>query len=115
MGSEPRMTLQTLKVLNVLLAHPLGEHYGLEICHAADLPGGTIYPILVRLEQAGWLTSAWEDINEATEGRRRRRFYQLTGTGAQRARQAIQEANQASQSEWVTFPDKSRRLGEAPA
>src|SRR5512132_394997 len=75
MGSEPRMTLQTLKVLKVLFSDPLGEHYGLEIANQAGLKSGTIYPILVRLEEYKWVTSDWEEIDPVVEGRRPRRYY----------------------------------------
>lgn len=97
---EPRITVPTLKVLVALMADPLGEHYGLELCHAVRLPGGTIYPILARLEQAGWLTSAWENIDEKTAGRRRRRYYKLTDNGAQRAVQELREAASVPQPVW---------------
>jgi DNA-binding PadR family transcriptional regulator len=43
---------------------------------AFDLPEGTIYPALHRLERAGWVTSSWD----ATSGRRRR-VYALTDAG----------------------------------
>ena len=43
---------------------------------------GTLYKALGRLEQFGLLTSAWEDAAAASEGRPRRRLYQLTGEGA---------------------------------
>jgi hypothetical protein len=36
MGAEPRMTLETLRVLKALLAEPLGEHYGLELAKRPD-------------------------------------------------------------------------------
>jgi PadR family transcriptional regulator PadR len=101
MGTQPRMTLQTLAVLQVLANAPLEEHYGLEICQAAGLAGGTIYPILARLERAGWLTSAWEEIDESAEGRRRRRFYRLTPTGIERTRHAFEEARQTL---WLPTP-----------
>ena len=42
-----------------------------------DLPEGTIYPALHRLEDAGLLSSAWAD----GDGRRRR-VYALTSAGA---------------------------------
>jgi PadR family transcriptional regulator PadR len=42
-----------------------------------DLPEGTIYPALHRLEDAGLLSSRWAD----AEGRRRR-IYALTSKGA---------------------------------
>jgi DNA-binding PadR family transcriptional regulator len=46
---------------------------------ALDLPEGTIYPALHRLQRAGLLESSWEDSTG-----RRRRVYSLT-TGGHRA------------------------------
>ena len=43
---------------------------------AFDLPEGTVYPALHRLEQSGLLASSW-----ATETGRRRRVYRLTARG----------------------------------
>jgi DNA-binding PadR family transcriptional regulator len=40
-----------------------------------DLPEGTVYPALHRLEHSGFLSSAWSD------GGRRRRVYELTARG----------------------------------
>src|SRR5215470_13536580 len=45
---------------------------------AFDLPEGTIYPALHRLEQAGLLSSTWT----TPPGGRRRRVYSLTKGGA---------------------------------
>ena len=42
-----------------------------------DLPTGTIYPALRRLEQAGLITGSWSVV-----GGRRRREYRLTATGS---------------------------------
>ena len=42
-----------------------------------DLPTGTVYPALHRLEQAGLVRSHW-----STEGGRRRRSYELTQAGS---------------------------------
>ena len=43
---------------------------------------GTLYKALSRMEEAGWLTSAWEDPDVAvTEGRPRRRLYSITADG----------------------------------
>jgi PadR family transcriptional regulator PadR len=95
MGAKPRMTIPTLRVLAALLADPLAEHYGLELSRAAGLPSGTIYPILTRLQSAGWLTGVWEEIDEAAEGRRRRRYYRLTGTGREQARAAVTQHTRA--------------------
>src|SRR3982750_3826193 len=88
-GGQFRMTLQTQLVLRAMLERPTHEFYGLEICKASGLASGTIHPILSRLEQAGWLTSRWEDIDPHEEGRPRRRFYSLSPEGAERARDAL--------------------------
>jgi PadR family transcriptional regulator, regulatory protein PadR len=55
-----------------------------------DLPEGTIYPALHRLEAAGLLDSDWADA-----GGRRRRVYALTVRGA--------EALAAEQAQWRRF------------
>lgn len=90
--AEPRMTLATQAVLGALLARPADERYGLEIADAAGLPGGTIYPILIRLEQLGWLESRWEDVNPQEEGRPPRRYYRFSEAGAQAATAALNKA-----------------------
>lgn len=83
---EPvRVTLQTLRILQVLMGNPSGEHYGMDLLRDARVSSGTLYPILRRLEKAGWLTSRWEELPEDGAGRPRRRYYQLTGAGASRA------------------------------
>lgn len=90
MGDEPRMTLPTQLVLKVFLDDFRREQYGLEVAKQAGLPSGTIYPLLARLEAAGWLESGWENIDESREGRRRRRYYRLTGLGARKARRVLE-------------------------
>jgi len=90
MKRGPRITLQTELVIRALLDDPASKHYGLEICQLVGLPSGTVYPILARLEQAGWVESFWEDpaVHEAA-GRPRRRFYQLASGGAELCREAL--------------------------
>ncbi|MCD7441252.1 PadR family transcriptional regulator [Streptomyces lincolnensis] len=67
--------------------------YGLELSKLSGLPNGTLFPLLERLRQAGWVERYWEqdDIAEA-EGRPRRRFYRLTTKGADHAPLALAEA-----------------------
>lgn len=48
--------------------------WGLEVCRKLDLLPGTVYPILQRMEAAGWLTSSWGDITDKTTGPRRRNY-----------------------------------------
>lgn len=83
------MTIPTQRVLRALLDDPERECYGLQIGDAAELPSGTVHPILARLERLGWVQSRWEDVDPHTEGRPARRFYRLTSLGVERARMAL--------------------------
>jgi PadR family transcriptional regulator, regulatory protein PadR len=114
MPDEPRTTFQTLQVLKVLLEEPAARHYGLEIAKQADLPTGTIYPILARLERAGWVTSDWEVAEPAAVGRPRRRFYRLSADGAEQAGLRVRQAQQALTPRSRGLPRLKPR-GEAPA
>lgn len=87
-----RMSLTILRILEVLYANPDREHYGLEIARTANVSNGALYPALERLTRAGYLTSALEDIDEAAEGRRKRRYYQLTEDGRALAATELRDA-----------------------
>ena len=92
---EPRITGPTLKVLGALLSSGRIELSGAEIARATNLASGTLYPILFRLERAGWLESRWEEDYPRALGRPRRRFYQVTGVGARNARAAVKDLESA--------------------
>lgn len=91
MGSDIRMTAPTLKVLAALLGARGQEACGSEIAKATKLPSGTLYPILYRLEGAGWLTARQEQGDPTDLGRPRRRYYRVTALGAAKTRQAADE------------------------
>ncbi|MDH2393979.1 helix-turn-helix transcriptional regulator [Streptomyces sp. HNM0663] len=102
-----KMTLHTQTVLRALLGRGAeGERrtaalaeglYGLELSRMTGLPNGTLFPILERLRQAGWVERYWEaDASAEAEGRPRRRFYRLTHYGAERAPHALAEATAAA-------------------
>ena len=57
---------------------------------ALDLPTGTVYPALRRLERAGWLASEWDVVSG-----RKRRTYRLTRSG--------EHALAAERTEWREF------------
>jgi PadR family transcriptional regulator PadR len=89
MVNAPRMTVTTQAVLGALLGAD-GEVFGLEIVRTTGLGAGTIYPILQRLQAAGWVTARWESPDEAHDaGRPARRYYHLTHTGHARAEHAL--------------------------
>jgi PadR family transcriptional regulator, regulatory protein PadR len=69
---------------------------------AFDLPEGTIYPALHRLERAGLLTSSW-----STHGGRRRRVYRISPKGGR--------VLERQRGEWSAFAAAVQRVvrGEA--
>lgn len=83
------MTLATQLVLTTLLREPRREHYGLEIVHSTGLRSGTVFPILARLEKAGWVRSRWERVATRQANRARRHYYRMTGHGVTAARCAL--------------------------
>jgi PadR family transcriptional regulator, regulatory protein PadR len=82
---DVRMSLQTLRVLEAFLDNPTDEMSGADVQKRSTLASGTLYPILLRLEAAGWFTSRWEAIDPSSAGRPRRRLYRLTPGGLRRA------------------------------
>jgi DNA-binding MarR family transcriptional regulator len=100
---DPKMTLHTQTVLRALTGRGAdGERrqallteglYGLELSRLTGLPNGTLFPLLERLRQAGWVERYWEQDNLAeAEGRPRRRYYRITSRGAERAPVALAQA-----------------------
>jgi PadR family transcriptional regulator len=84
MDGPVRVTNPLLDVLTVLLeAFEDGgrELHGWAIMKATARSGPTVYGVLDRLEDAHWITGRWED-HHPQPNRPRRRFYQLTPTGA---------------------------------
>ena len=74
-----RMTQVAALVLRAVAA---GYRYGFDVMETCDLPSGTVYPALRRLEKAAYLKSSWEDAALAhAEGRPKRRTYELTPLG----------------------------------
>jgi len=88
--SQPRLTSHTLKVLAALMAP--SEQSGADIARLTKMASGTLYPILLRLEEAGWVESHWEADDPHKLGRPRRRLYRVTGVGARKAKSAIRDA-----------------------
>ncbi|SDT74652.1 PadR family transcriptional regulator [Actinoplanes derwentensis] len=97
-----RLTTPRVLVLQALLKDPALERYGLDLAHHAGLEPGTIYPILVAFETAGWLRSRDEDIDVHAEGRPRRRYYQLTPAGVTAAQESLARAARRSKSRPAT-------------
>jgi PadR family transcriptional regulator, regulatory protein PadR len=80
-----RISFQTLKVLETFLENVSDELAGADVQKRSGVASGTLYPILLRLEAAGWFISRWERVDPVAAGRPRRRLYRLTPNGLARA------------------------------
>lgn len=87
--AQLRVTTAVAAVLTVFLSEPDGPRYGLELMHATGQPSGTLYPILTRLQQAGWVEGEWERADASEIGRPPRRYYRLTPEGVAAGRAAL--------------------------
>lgn len=102
-----RLSMQTLKLLQVFLASPAEPRYGLELMEHTGLQSGTVYPALHRLESSGWLLSHEEDVDASVAGRPARRLYHLTPTGLSGATEALEPFRDATR---VTMPATKARF-----
>jgi PadR family transcriptional regulator PadR len=88
-----RVTEATVAVLEIL-SQSDEPCWGLLIIKSSGKPAGSVYPILERLESAGWVSSAWED--DVTRTGPRRRYYELTEDGARAAASTIRRMRSTS-------------------
>lgn len=86
-----RITLSLTRVLRVFIDNPSEKLWGFDLGKRSKLPSGTIYPLLARLERNGWVVADWEEIDESKEGRRKRRYYQLTELGSREAEKVLEK------------------------
>lgn len=74
----------------ILQAVANGYKYGFDIIDITGLPGGTVYPALRRLEEAGYLSSKWEKQEVAqAELRPPRKYYELRRAGEEALAEAV--------------------------
>jgi hypothetical protein len=87
-----RVTPHVRSVLRVFLDAP-GQHcFGYGIMQDSGLLPGTVYPLLRRLEQAGWVTTCDHGPDPEQEpGRPPRKCYELTPWGVTEARKLLEE------------------------
>lgn len=102
-GRELRRGSLELVVLSLLAP---GEAYGYEIASkiaehtngALEITDGTLYPLLYRLERAGFVDVRWETPDRGVP----RKYYRLTPAG-------LNELDQLRR-EWTVFSDAMARL-----
>jgi len=76
-GTLALMILRTLDVLGPLHGYGIARRIEQISGDMLAVNQGTLYPVLLRLEQEGSITSEWG----ASENNRRARFYRLTRAG----------------------------------
>lgn len=66
-------------MLRQLVREPRDWHYGYDLSRSTGLKSGTLYPILIRLAERGWLETRWAEPERT--GRPPRHLYRLTADG----------------------------------
>jgi PadR family transcriptional regulator, regulatory protein PadR len=91
---EVRITIAVATVLRTFLDDTTQPRYGYELMRLTGYPSGKLYPILARLQRAGWLSRDQEPVDPAVAGRPARRWYRLTPQGIQAARHELAALSQ---------------------
>src|SRR3954453_22914529 len=84
-GTLDVMVLQTLTAMGSMHGYGIARRIEQVSGNEVLLNQGTIYASLVRLEQRGWIASAWG----TSDNNRKAKFYSITTTGR---RQLVQDA-----------------------
>jgi PadR family transcriptional regulator PadR len=85
MNRPARMSKQTAHLLQELLSAPQTWRHGYELSQETEIKSGTLYPLLIRLEEQGFLESRWDEPER--EGRPPRHAYRLTASGSALAKE----------------------------
>jgi PadR family transcriptional regulator PadR len=89
----PRLSPQTLRVLERFIECPTAWRYGYELSRETGLKSGTLYPILMRLAKFSLLETKWVTTEDGVPPRH---TYRLTPNGVELVRSTF--AN--SRSTW---------------
>ena len=104
-GIERELKRGSLELIVLHLLTP-GEAYGYEIVSkltaqtngALEVTDGTLYPVLYRLERAGYVAVRWETPERGVP----RKYYALTPSGREELQQLTDE--------WITFANAMAKL-----
>ena len=91
-GTLSLMVLKTLKVLGPLHGYGIARRIEQISGDLLSVNQGTLYPVLLRLEQEGAIASHWG----ASENNRRARYYRLTRDGHRQLQAELQEWHQTT-------------------
>jgi PadR family transcriptional regulator, regulatory protein PadR len=107
-----RPSPQTIAVLEALAANASDWSHGYDLCRMLGLKAGTVYPMLIRLAERGYVETAWE--HEVPQGRPPRHLYRLSAAGAEYVR-AVRHAEAQRTSRPSRVAGRPARGGGAVA
>ena len=100
MKEKPDVLQGTLALMVLKTLHALGPQHGYGLARRIEqisgdvlaVNQGTLYPLLLKLENEGSIASQWG----ASENNRRARFYRLTTTGRKQLQTETRDWNQTA-------------------
>ena len=92
-GTLALMVLKTIEVLGPLHGYGIARRIEQISGDLLSLNQGTLYPVLLRLEQEGAIASDWG----ASENNRRARYYRLTRDGRRQLQAELHEWHQTTE------------------
>lgn len=95
MAQSRALSQQTLAVLAALAERPSDWLYGLELAAWTGLKSGSLYPILIRLDDRGLIESRW--MEPTAPGRPARHGYRILPSG----RDALNAAARTNDAAWL--------------
>lgn len=92
-GTLALMVLKTLEVLGSLHGYGIARRIEQISGDSLSVNQGTLYPLLLKLEQEGSIDSDWG----ASENNRRARYYRLTKAGRRQLQSEVQDWRQTTE------------------
>lgn len=89
-GSLDLLVLKTLSQLSEQHGYGIVLHIQRASGELLNVEEGSLYPALHRMEQSGWISSAWK----LTETNRKAKYYRLTAAGRRQLQQAEENFEQ---------------------
>jgi PadR family transcriptional regulator, regulatory protein PadR len=85
MARAPNVSRQTSLLLSILLESPSEWRHGYQLSQITGFKSGTLYPLMMRLEEQGFLESKWQESDRSSGPPRH--VYRLTASGRALARE----------------------------